>query len=390
MVAIVTLPLLAHHMSRVHIALALLLVASITRPATAQDGTIVYRLGKDTVAVEQFSRTANRFSGEMVTRSGAAVIRTRYDLTVAGGRVTEATVRRMAADGSPLPNTPTEYRFTFRADSATRALVFADSQSSRTFAAPNAFPALPVFVYAPLELLYGGTRRDSVPAIPLGGNAAGYLGIEAFRGDTLRLRGAPYPMLLLFNRRGQLESTNGTYTTNKAIGTRSSARVDIAAIARGMKPAGVLSPRQVAFASIAQAPIMINYGSPAVRGRSVWGGVLIPLDSIWRTGANEATLLATSRAIQLGDLTVPAGLYSLWTQVTANGTYLIVNRQTGQWGTQYDAAQDLGRVPLTMSAAPSHVEDFTVTIRPLGGPRGTIELAWGDTVATVQLQVRPQ
>jgi len=364
-------------------------LALVARAPLAQDGTIVYRLGRDTVAIEQFTRTPTRFAGEMVTRSGAAVTRTQYDITLASGRVAAATVKRTAADGSALPNTPVEYRFSFRADSATRTLVFADSQSSRTFAAPHAFPALPVFVYAPLELLRARTPHDSVPAVSLAGNTVGYVGLEAFRGDTLRLRGSPYAMSLLFDGRGQLVSTNGAYTTNKAIGTRSSGRLDLAAIALGMKPTGVLSPRQVAFASISQAPIVINYGSPAVRGRTVWGGALIPTDSIWRTGANEATLLATSRPIQLGSLTVPAGVYSLWTQVTANGAFLIVNSQTGQWGTQYDPQRDLGRVPLELTPTP-FTEDFTITIRPLQGPRGVIELAWGDKLASVGFVVMPR
>jgi hypothetical protein len=126
-----------------------------------------------------------------------------------------------------------------------------------------------------------------------------------------------------------------------------------------------------------------------VRGRTVWGGVLVPVDTIWRTGANEATLFAVSRQIQIGDLTLPAGLYSLWTQVTATGTFLIVNKQVGQWGTQYNPANDVGRVPLTMNVAPSHVEDFTITVRALGGPRGAIDLAWGDKVATTLFQLKP-
>ncbi|MBM4195235.1 MAG: hypothetical protein FJ202_12795, partial [Gemmatimonadetes bacterium] len=102
--------------------------------AAAQDGTIVYRLGSDTVAIEQFTRSASRMSGEMVTRSGAAVARWYYDLTMAAGRVTAATVKRMQGDGSAVPNAASEYRFAFRADSAIRTTVFADSQQVRAFA----------------------------------------------------------------------------------------------------------------------------------------------------------------------------------------------------------------------------------------------------------------
>ncbi|MGH9888060.1 MAG: hypothetical protein ACREBE_21180, partial [bacterium] len=134
----------------------LVLLAVLASPAAllAQDATMVYRLGKDTVAVEQFSRTPSRFSGEMVTRSGAAVIRTQYDLALSGGKVTSAVIRRRQADGTPLPNNPTEIRFTFRPDSAKREIVWRDSTQTASFAAANAFPALPVYAYAPFELIY--------------------------------------------------------------------------------------------------------------------------------------------------------------------------------------------------------------------------------------------
>jgi hypothetical protein len=363
-------------------------------PATmaAQDGVIVYRLGRDTAAIEQFIRTPTRFSGEMVSRTGAAVIRTQYDITLANGRPTAAVVRRRQADGSPLANNPTEYRFTFRADSAIRETVWPDSTQRRAFAAANAFPGLPVFAYAPLELIHSlprAVRRDSLAAIGIGGTNVGLVGIEALPGDTLRLRGGFYPMILRFDREGRLQSVDGSLTTNKAIGTRVSGRVDLAAIAQAMKPTGVLSPRATAYASFAQGPILINYSSPAVRGRTVWGGTLIPFDSIWRTGANEATHLATSKTIQLGDMTLAPGLYTLWTQHTRTGTHLIVNRQVGQWGTQYNPAQDVGRVAMEVAPVLSLAEDFTITIRSLGQGRGAFEFAWGDKVAKAPFTLRP-
>lgn len=359
------------------------------RTANAQDGNIVYRLGRDTVAIEQFTRTPTRLAGEMVTRSGAAVTRTQYELTIANGRPTAAVVRRMQADGKPIANTPTEYRFTFRADSATRQTVWPDSTQSRTFAAANAYPTLPVFVYAPFELMHAAATRDSVPTIGVAGNNVAWVGMAAVDGETDRLRNAPYAMLLRFDKSGKLLSTDGSFTTNKAIGTRGTGRADIAAIAAAMKPTGVLSPRMTAHAAFSQGPIFINYGSPSVRGRTVWGGTLIPIDTIWRTGANEAAHLATSKTIQLGDMTLAPGLYTIWTQHTNSGTWLIVNKQVGQWGTGYTAANDLGRVAMTLAATPEHVEDFTITIRSLGQNRGAIDLAWDDKVATAAFVVRP-
>src|ERR1700759_637233 len=92
--------------------------------AAAQSATIVYRLGKDTVAVEQFTHTANRLSGEMVTRSGPTVSRTQYDFALANGRPATAVIRRRQPDGTVAPNTPTEVRFTFGRDSTKREIVW--------------------------------------------------------------------------------------------------------------------------------------------------------------------------------------------------------------------------------------------------------------------------
>jgi hypothetical protein len=114
----------------------------------------------------------------------------------------------------------------------------------------------------------------------------------------------------------------------------------------------------------------------------------VPFDSVWRAGANDATHLATSHDITIGDLRVPAGLYTLFVLHTRQGTQLIVNQQVGQWGTQYDSARDLGRVPMEMRAAPEHVEDFTITVRSLGGNRGAIDLAWESRIASVNFTVR--
>jgi hypothetical protein len=373
-------------MRRLSLTTALLATAA---PLAAQDGVIVYRLGRDTIAVEQFSRTPTRMTGEMVSRSGGAVVRTQYELTLASGRPTAAVIRRRQANGSPIANQPTEYRFTMRADSTVREVVWADSTQRRAFAAAGVFPALPVFAYGPLEVIHamGPGKRDSMPALGIGGNNVGFTGIES-KGDTLRVRGGPYAMLVKFDGQGRLQSVDGSLTTNKSMGTRATGRADIAAIASGMKPTGVLSPRLTAYAGFSQGPIFINYGSPAVRGRTVWGGTLVPFDSVWRTGANEATHLATSKTIQLGDVTLAPGLYSLWTQHTRGGTFLIVNRQVGQWGTVYNAANDIGRVSMEMANAPQFVEDFTISVRSLGQNRGAIDLAWGDKVATANFMVR--
>jgi hypothetical protein len=326
----------------------------------------------------------------MVQRSGTAVARVRYDVTVGGdGRPTAATFVRLQPDGSPVPNAPTETRFRFSADSVVREIAWPDSVQRRAFAASRAFVSFPTYVYGPTELLAGmrrGGSVDSLPAIGPTGNL-GFAGLQS-AGEAMRLRGGAYAMLLRFDANGRLQSVDGSNTTNKVTATRAGTALDIAAAARAMKPTGTLSTRDVARGAFGPGGmVLVDYGRPLVRERTVWGGTLVPFDSVWRAGANDATHLFTTRVLTMGSVTLDPGMYTLWVQHTRNGTFLIVNKGTGQWGTQYDASKDVGRVPMTVSATPSHVETFTVAVRATGANRGAIEMAWGPSMASVPFTV---
>jgi len=371
--------------------LASVLALLPTRTVIAQDATIVYRLGRDTVAVEQMTRTSSHLTGESLLRQGTALTRTQYDVALSNGRPTTLVFRRRQGDGSPVPNTPAEWRFTFGPDSTVREIVWKDSTQRQSFAVKNAFVSIPLYSYGLYEIVNarGAGARDSIPAVGLAGTGVSVVGLRAYAADTLRMRGGPYDMLARFDRDGRLQWTDGVFTTNKAIGTRGAGKIDLAALATKFKPTGVLSPRAQAYAGFNRGPIFISYGRPAVRERTVWGGTLIPFDTIWRAGANEATHLATSKTIALGDMTLAPGLYTLWIQHTRAATFLIVNKQVGQWGTEYQAAQDIGRVKMDMTKTPEHVEDFTITVRAAGANRGAIDFAWGDSVATAAFSVRP-
>lgn len=124
--------------------------------------------------------------------------------------------------------------------------------------------------------------------------------------------------------------------------------------------------------------VTIDYGQPHARGRDV--PVELATDgTVWRTGANEATTLTTKANLVVGGKDVPAGAYSLYT-IRESGQYLlIINRNTGQWGTEYDATKDLVRVPLRAKTNAEVRESLQIALVPAQEPpaKGVLTIAWG-------------
>ena len=237
------------------------------------------------------------------------------------------------------PRAPSDARFTVTADSIVREAVFADSTQRRAFAAKQALINFPTFIYGPTELVTGiagnGGTTDSIPALDLAGTL-GFTGILPAGRDSVRLRGGEYAMILRFDATNKLQAVDGSFTTKKSIASRGTS-VDLAAIAKSMKP----------------------------------------------TGANDATHLFASRTLTIGDAVVPPGAYSLFVQHTRNGAWLTVNKQVGQWGTAYSAANDLARVPMQMTATPNHMKESTIVVRSMGPTRGAIEMSRGASIVSV-------
>jgi hypothetical protein len=113
----------------------------------------------------------------------------------------------------------------------------------------------------------------------------------------------------------------------------------------------------------------------------------MPAGQVWRTGADEATTLRTDRTLVFGTLTFEAGAYTLWTIPGDKQWELVINRQTGQWGTAYQQKEDLGRVPMKLEKAATPVEQLTIAIddTPAGA---TLRIEWGSSRASVPFTVR--
>lgn len=140
------------------------------------------------------------------------------------------------------------------------------------------------------------------------------------------------------------------------------------------------SPHETVSAAVDGAKVSIEYGRPYMRGRKIVGG-LVPYGRVWRTGADQSTTLTTDAPLVIGGAAVPAGKVSLYSLPSPQGWKLVINKQTGQWGTEYNEAQDLARVDMTTKTLTAPVDQFTITV--VGGQ---LKLAWELTELSVPIK----
>lgn len=157
--------------------------------------------------------------------------------------------------------------------------------------------------------------------------------------------------------------------------------------------ASAQSPASQASVTVGGKTLTIHYSAPSVRGRQIFGsGGLLSQDPTypaWRAGANSATSFHTDANLMIGALNVPKGDYTLYAWVKDPEAWeLIINKQNGQWGLEYDAKQDLGRVKMTMSKPPGIIEVLKYTLSDQGGGKAKLQLEWEKHVASVLLAIK--
>ncbi|KEO73988.1 DUF2911 domain-containing protein [Anditalea andensis] len=150
----------------------------------------------------------------------------------------------------------------------------------------------------------------------------------------------------------------------------------IAAMAQEEKP----SPARTAEGTINSTQVTIKYSSPAVKGRTIWGEV-VPMGKVWRAGANEATIVEFGSDVSVQGQALPAGKYSLFIIPDAGESTFIFNKQTGQWGTQYDQSQDQLRVKVASQESSSFEERLVYEVKSSG-----IEVRWAEAKAMVRVE----
>ena len=337
----------------------------------------VATLGNDTTSVERITQQGKRIVSEAIGRS-PVVVRRRWEATVDAHGVVQRWTMDTHIANAPAGEQDLHHEFELNDGSVRLTRQTGKQNTHRTFA--NLYVrTVPwnAFVYGTYELLFRAARGlpDStrIGQYFFEGWSEGNVGharLRWFRPDSVGISstGLAGSGAARLDDEGRMLSYSGQGTTYKQEVRRVADVPDLSAIfqrfaaderAKGFSR--VLSARDTMRALFAGAQLLVDYSRPLARGRTLLGG-LIPYDRVWRTGANAATQLTVTSPIRLGGVLLDSGTYTLWTLPSREHVQLIVNRQTGQWGTGYQSAHDIARVPMQIEAVESPVEQFTIRV----------------------------
>lgn len=367
------------------------LIAACNPSSGIEKAAFVTVLGSDTLAVESFERTDSTLSAQVILRS-PELRYSSYLLKLDNSGGIEEMVRTdyepkvgFTAEGT------TAKTITRTGDSLLIELY--DDDELISYKAPYQEGLLPFIdmIHWPFELAFNratATDADTVNQPLLSGNRISNFVIAAIEGDSMTIR-HPFRGVMGVNvtSEGGIKHLDAGLTTRKLKVNRvNSVDMDYLATRFSDDPMGSLSGAVSSEYRFNGANFRIEYGSPKKRGRDLFGGI-VPWGERWRTGANRATHFYTSEDLMFGDLAVPAGEYTLFTIPEEDGGTLIINKQTGQNGTTYDASRDLGRVPMMITETDETVEAFTILLEEtIEG--GAIHLLWGDTEFRIPFTIK--
>ena len=380
--------------------LAVLLLASAVMPAAADEsGGFIVTLGQDTVGAERYTRGKDRLEVFQVGRA-PRVLRRHYVYDFKNGSLTHLALV-VTPPGSETPTQSVDAKMD--GDSLRGEVKNGSNPPSRSAVAVGrgtlfVGSASPWSGYESLMPTLMKSKSDT-----LGGsmyfigaaNTERYLLTKVGK-DSVRIENTHLDVYVAkVDKKGRILGTRPVSGTGKFAITRVD-KLDLDALvasytAREQAGAGVgvLSPRDtVKVDNAGGAALMIDYSRPSKRGRVVYGGV-VPYGEVWRTGANAATQFKTDKALDFGGTVVPAGFYTLWTVPTASGWKLIVNSETGQWGTAHKAEKDLYTIDMKTSTLPQVVERFTISVEP-SATGGVLNLDWDTTRASIAFTVKAE
>lgn len=392
-------------MKRVCRGIALAAIVSACVPAQqnavprTDRGALILRLGPDTLFVERFELSRNRLYVESAVRSPAALFRTLDAVLNDDGTFKSIAVAtfdaadprsREALDSATIAFSPDSTIYAFGIGEGKEFLRLA-GRGDLVISIPGSYwfsNHVLLAARAPHRVGYSMSGRMTSR------HGADPLVVKRVAPDTVtiwtQLAGL---MRVILGPDGRAVALDGTGSSLGYVGTRVD-WIDVDSVSRAFAgrervagSVGPLSARDTVYADIAGARLIVDYGRPSKRGRTIFGAV-VPWHRVWRTGANLATHFSTGRPIQFGDVLLPAGAYTLHTIPAPERWTLILSRETGQWGTAaLDPATIVARIPMEAGRSAEVVETFTITLEPRGAG-GAISFAWDGTFAEASFEIR--
>ncbi len=131
--------------------------------------------------------------------------------------------------------------------------------------------------------------------------------------------------------------------------------------------------------------VQVDYCQPYKKGRVIFGE-LQPFGKVWRTGANEATIFEVKQNIKIAGKDLKAGKYTLWTIPNVDKWTIIINSETGQWGTNYDESKDVLRVDVPAGKTATTLEQLTISFAPTA-TGSDMSIAWDNTEVKVPISL---
>lgn len=370
-------------------------LATEARAQKPDSGAFFVQLGNDTIAVETYVRTQHQLVAQAVLRTPQT---RRYKLTVArkhDGSISWYEVVNDPVAGVPNAAPPMRTLVTYTGDSArVDTWLNAVLRRGRSVAAAGHMVPLQMPFYSTYEtalMQARGSANDTLTMLA-GSGPLPYL-LKWVGDDSVTLS---HPEAGTIRARvdpaGRLLGFSGEATTFKVKVTRAQ-WADLASIEKRFATAeaegralGPLSPRDSVEFDIGETIAVISYGRPSRRGRVVFGGI-VPWGEVWRTGANAATQIHFTGPVEIHGVPIPAGKYSVWTLPDPKQWRLIINTQTGQWGTSYNEEHDLARLEVTSESIPVPVETFTIAAEPKDETTTALILTWDRTRVVIPIKV---
>lgn len=379
------------------IILALSIVAVSCQNQQSSISYLITKLGEDTLAIERFQISENEMKADVILRSPITSLKS-YTLTwneatnIQSMNVTDHTLKRSFKEEGQ-----TIQKIINKGDSL--EVIYITNKGDRVSQLPNRENLIPFIdmVHWPYEIAFKRAHlspNDSIDQYMITGRRNSNFIIHRLDDISYSLR---HPsrgvMQVTTSYEGELMSLDAKATTRK-VKVERAFDLEFDKLANSLTQRdisgstfGSLSPAVINKYHFADTYFQVSYGSPAKRGREIFGGI-VSYGERWRTGANRATHFKSSSDLTIQGKNLPAGEYTLFTIPEKDGGTLIINQQIGQNGRSYDEFQDIMRVEMSRSDYNYEIESFTITIDETDSG-GRLGLKWDQTIYYIDFSINP-